>query len=159
MADATRAEDAAWLALEEIAVTVMRGNAPAGVATADQSAPAPAGVATADEPGRARVMKVLMIATEYFKRNPGETHDDVRQLVRNVRPRFEARPRAETPPRAKTPPPAAAFAGLFERSGSSGSIFNAESFGGSPTTGGLFGSSPTTGGGIFGGTPPQDKKK
>ena len=139
-------------------MTVMRGNAPAGVATADQSAPAPAGVATADEPGRARVMKVLMIATEYFKRNPGETHDDVRQQVRNVRPRFEARPRAETPPRAKTPPPAeaaaAAFAGLFERSGSSGSIF-----GGSPTTGGLFGSSPTTGGGIFGGTPPQDKKK
>ena len=123
-------------------MTVMRGNAPAGVATADQSAPAPAGVATADEPGRARVMKVLMIATEYFKRNPGETHDDVRQLVRNVRPRFEARPRAETPPRAKTPPPA--FAGLFGE--------------GCPSSGSIFGGG-STGGGLFGGTPPQDKKK
>jgi len=158
MADATRAEDAAWLALEEIAVTVMRGNAPAGVATADQSAPAPAGVATADQPGRERIMKVLTIATNYFEKDPAETHDDVRQLVRNVRPRFQARTRAKTPPRADTPP--AAFADGFMRPpASSGGVFGSDGLFGAPaaTGGGIFGGPPGVGS-IFGSTPPKEKK-
>ena len=134
--------------------------------TADPSARpgSPAGAEGEAVPmsGRARVMKVLMIATNYFEKNPGETHDDVRQLVRNVRPRFEARPRAETPPRAKTPPPAEAppaFAGAF----GIGSLFGAGSTGGGvfgegcPSSGSIFGGG-STGGGLFGNPAPKAKK-
>ena len=130
MADATRVEDAAWLALEEIAVTVMRGTCPGGVATADRPD------AGASSSGRERVWKVLMIATDYFEKNPSQRHDDVRQLVRNVRPR------------AETPPPSSGgglFSGAFPSSG--GGIF------GGPSSGGVF-NSPTSGGG----TPPKEKK-
>ena len=135
MADATRAENAAWAALEEITVTVMRG---AADPSARPGSPAGAEGEAVPMSGRARVMKVLMIATNYFEKNPGETHDDVRQLVRNVRPRFEARPRVE-------PPASNAASGGF-------------GFGSPASSGsGLFGAAPA-GGSIFGCTPPKEKK-
>ena len=148
MADA--AEDAAWLALEEIAVTVMRGKPqtvatgplPVGAANTGTVAtgPLPAG-AEASLNGRERVWKVLMVATDYFEKNPSRKHDDIRQLVRNVRPRVEPSPCAEPPP---SNPVGGLFGGAFPCSG------------GGPGGGGLFGT-PASGGGVF--TMPADGKE
>ena len=88
--------------------------------------------------GRARVMKALMIATNYFEKNPDAQYADIRNMVRNVRPRVETLPRAE-------PPASNAASGGF-------------GFGSPASSGsGLFGAAPA-GGSLFGCTPPKEKK-